>query len=96
MLKTAEVLGEYHKQRENYWYLAFVGVDPARRRQGIASALARFVMGRADETGAGCYLDTFGEGTKKLYLGHGFEILGEVKPFEDGPVGYRMWREPAS
>ena len=77
-----------------YWYLAFVGVDPGHRRRGVASALARYVLERADEARAPCLLDTFGESTKRLYEARGFEVRTEVQPFADGPPGWSLWRAP--
>ena len=81
-----------HPRERNYWYLAFVGVDPRFRRQGIATALARFVTRRADAHSAPSYLDTFGAHTKHLYEGFGFQVHEEVRPFADGPAGWGLWR----
>lgn len=69
-------------------------MHPDYRRCGVASALARIVISRADDEGVGCYLDTFGEGTMKLYEKLGFRIVAESRPFADGPRGFGMWRDP--
>lgn len=78
----------------SYWYLMYLGVDRRFRRQGIATRLAREVIGRADAARVGCYFETTGEGTVALYRRLGFEVIGEGRPLAGGPVGWRLWRDP--
>jgi ribosomal protein S18 acetylase RimI-like enzyme len=85
---------ERHPNDRPHWYLAWVGVHPAHRRRGIATALARYVIEQADSEGVGCYMETYGEGTEALYRRLGFEILGTWEIDEHGPMGRAMWREP--
>lgn len=77
-----------------YWYLMYLAVEPAFRRRGIATRLAREVIDRADAAQVGCYFETTGEGTVALYRRLGFEVIGEGRPLPDGPMGWRLWREP--
>jgi ribosomal protein S18 acetylase RimI-like enzyme len=73
-----------------HWYLALLGVDPVRQRQGIGSALVRRVTDRVD---ARCYLETMTPEDVRFYRRLGFEVKSEA----DLPGGPRFWtmlREP--
>ena len=84
----------HHPSDRPHWYLWCVGVHPAYRRRGVASALARFVIDDADAAGVGCYLETYGDGTEALYRRLGFEVQDRWE-FEPGaPLARTMWREP--
>lgn len=86
---------EPHQPRGRpYWYLNILGVEPEFQGRGIGKRMAREVLERADAAGVGCYLETYGEGTKALYLKRGFHVFKEVRPFADGPTAYLMWRDP--
>ena len=63
-----------HPTDRPHWYLWCVGVHPSFRRRGVASALARFVIDKADADGVGCYLETYGDGTEALYRRLGFDV----------------------
>ena len=71
-----------------------MGVHPAYRRQGVASALARYVTRQADEAGVGCYLETFGDSAEALYQGFGFHVRERFEIAPDAPLGRTMWRDP--
>lgn len=85
-----------HPNDRPHWYLAWVGVHPAYRRRGVATALARYVIERADSEGVGCYMETYGEGTEALYRRQGFEVRDTWQIDERGPMGRAMWRGPRS
>ena len=85
-----------HPNDRPHWYLAWVGVHPAYRRRGVATALARYVIEQADSESVGCYMETYGEGTEALFRRLGFEVLGTWGIDEHGPMGRAMWREPQS
>jgi len=87
-------LERHHPHDRPHWYLAFVGVHPAFRRQGVATALARYVLDQADRAGVGCYFETSGEGTAALYRRLGFEERETIEPLPGGPTWWTMWREP--
>ena len=71
-----------HPGDRPHWYLWCVGVHPSFRRRGVASALARFVIDKADADGVGCYLETAGDGTEALYRRLGFDVRErwEIRP----------------
>jgi len=58
-----------------HWYLALLGVAPARQRQGIGGALLRPVLERADQAGLPCYLETFVFDNVPFYQRHGFRVV---------------------
>jgi len=76
------------------WYLMYVSVDRRHRRRGIATSLAKEVVHRADAAGVGCYLETTSETTVALYRKLGFRVVDEGRPLPDGPLGWRLWRDP--
>jgi GNAT superfamily N-acetyltransferase len=44
--------------KEPHWYLAVIGVEPARQGEGLGGKLLAAVLGRLDETGVPAYLET--------------------------------------
>ena len=59
---------------ESHWYLASLGVEPDRQRQGLGSRLLEPQLARADREGHPCYLDTHRESNVRLYERHGFRV----------------------
>ena len=94
MLTATSDLKRLHPTDRPHWYLTTMGVHPEFRRRGVASALARYVIGRADEAGVGVYTETFGDGTEALYRGFGFEVRDRFEIAPGAPMGRTMWREP--
>jgi ribosomal protein S18 acetylase RimI-like enzyme len=80
--------------KEPHWYLAVIGVEPARQGEGLGGKLLAAVLGRLDETGVPAYLETSSEGNVAWYRHHGFEVQHEVRPASTGPPVWTMWREP--
>jgi GNAT superfamily N-acetyltransferase len=80
--------------KEPHWYLAVIGIEPARQGQGLGGKLLAAVLGRLDETGVPAYLETSTEGNVAWYRHHGFEVQQEVRPAPTGPPVWTMWREP--
>ena len=95
-LITNPSMEHLHVDYPPHWYLWLMGVHPAYRRHGVASALARYVTRLADDAGVGCYLETFGDGAEALYRGFGFEVRDHFVIAADAPTGRTMWREPQS
>lgn len=60
---------------EPHYYLAAVGVDPARQGKGLGSALLRPTLERFDDERMPAYLDTHNERNVSLFQRFGFEIL---------------------
>ena len=76
-----------------HWYLALIGVDPARQGQGLGSALLKHGLARCDQAQELAYLEATNQGCRELYLRMGFRQLGEISSGDFPPL-YPMLREP--
>ncbi len=79
---------------EDHWYLALVGTDPSRRREGIGSALLAPVLERCDRDFVPAYLESSREDNLAFYTRLGFEVTGTIDLPGGGPRIWPMWREP--
>ncbi len=92
-----EVMGQVGEQMRSYhptephWYLAMIGVDPARQGLGLGSALLAESLRRCDEVGTIAYLESSSPRNVPLYERHGFEVMGLVQPGDFPPL-YPMLR----
>jgi GNAT superfamily N-acetyltransferase len=89
-----EQMDEHHPQ-EPHDYLFLLGTRPEWQSRGLGSALLREVLERCDREGRPAYLEASSEGNRRLYLRHGFEVVGEIS-LPDGPSMWPMWREPSA
>lgn len=76
-----------------HWYLFFLAVDPDCQGQGLGSAILKSTLAQIDAKGEDAYLEASSEKNVPLYLRHGFEIISEFKPQDDGPKLWGMWRK---
>lgn len=90
--EVGETIAAYHPQ-EPHWYLAMIGVDPARQGRGYGSAILRESLRRCDEEGVIAYLESSNPKNVPLYERHGFEVIGFVQP-ADFPGINPMVRQP--
>ncbi|MBL8773392.1 MAG: GNAT family N-acetyltransferase [Phenylobacterium sp.] len=90
--EVGEAMAAYHPH-EPHWYLAMIGVDPARQGRGYGSAILEASLRRCDEDGVMAYLESSNPKNVPLYERHGFEVLGHVAP-GDFPGVYPMVRRP--
>jgi ribosomal protein S18 acetylase RimI-like enzyme len=79
---------------ESHWYLAGIGVDPARRRAGIGSALMRPGLEASDRESVPCALLTNNEENIAFYELHGFEVIRKGRTPDEGPRAWMMRRRP--
>jgi ribosomal protein S18 acetylase RimI-like enzyme len=77
---------------EPHWYLAGIGVEPSRQRQGIGAALLAPGIDAADAAGLPAALLTNSERNLSFYRRHGFEVVLEGHTPEDGPRAWMMRR----
>lgn len=77
---------------EPHWYLAFIGVDPARQGSGVGAALLRSRLRRCDEEGLPAYLESSNPANVPLYEHFGFQVTGTLELPEEAPVLDTMWR----
>jgi ribosomal protein S18 acetylase RimI-like enzyme len=92
LLAAFELMNQHHPQQPHA-YLFLLGTRPQWQSRGLGSALLREVLERCDRDATPAYLEASSEGSKQLYLRHGFEVTGEI-PLPDGPSFWPMWREP--
>lgn len=90
--EVGDTMARYHPE-EPHWYLAMIGVDPARQGQGYGSAILKESLRRCDEDGIAAYLESSNPKNVPLYERHGFEVLGFVQP-GDFPGIHPMIRPP--
>ena len=77
---------------EPHWYLAGIGVEPARQREGIGSALITPGLDAAAAAGLPAALLTNSDRNLSFYRRHGFEVVREGHTPEDGPRAWMMRR----
>ena len=87
-----EGMDRYHPE-DPHWYLAVLGVDPARQGLGLGSALLQKTLARVVEQGLPAYLESSNPANVPLYQRHGFEVVGEIRG-GDGPLIFSMHRSP--
>jgi ribosomal protein S18 acetylase RimI-like enzyme len=77
-----------------HWYLAGIGVEPARQREGIGAALLQPGLQAARAAGIPAVLLTNLEANLSFYERHGFRVVLEGNTPEDGPRAWAMVAEP--
>ena len=75
-------------------HLAILAVRPDRQGQGIGTALLHAHHAILDEEGIPAYLEASDEGTRGIYLRHGYADYGSPIELADGPFMYPMARPP--
>ncbi len=85
---------ERHAPKTPYYYLFFVGIDPARQGMGTGSPMLRHMLDRcAAEKMPAC-----GEATRAalvpFYQGHGYRAREPIAVPHGGPTMLPMWRVP--
>jgi ribosomal protein S18 acetylase RimI-like enzyme len=92
LLAGLELMDQHHPHQPHA-YLFILGTRPQWQSRGLGSALLREVLERCDRDATPAYLEASSEGSKRLYLRHGFEVTGEIM-LPGGPPFWPMWREP--
>lgn len=86
-----EALGSETRPR---WSLVALGVEPELQGEGIGSSLLAPILDECDRTGAPASLISSKARNVPLYERHGFVVQREAQLSDDGPMVWRMWREP--
>ncbi|WAS90154.1 GNAT family N-acetyltransferase [Nannocystis punicea] len=95
LLRLDEFLRTHHPHAPHF-FLAVLGVEPALQGRQLGSALLGALSARADAAGLPCYLETDREPAKRLYMRHGYQVVGEHDLTNLGGVRFwRMERPPA-
>lgn len=85
-------LTERNHPDDPHWYLTALGVEPARQRLGVGSALLGPVLDRCDAGGVGAHLEST-RANVPFYARHGFAVTRELR-VPGGPTLLAMWRVP--
>jgi GNAT superfamily N-acetyltransferase len=85
-----------HPRDEPHWYLAYIGVDPARQGSGVGAALLRSRLRRCDQEGLPAYLESSNLENVPLYQHFGFQVTGALSLPRGAPVVSTMWRRGRS
>ena len=93
-ITVLEQMDEFHPQ-EPHDYLFLLGTRPEWQSRGLGSALLREGLERSDREGRPAYLEASSEENRRLYLRHGFEVVGEIC-LPEGPSMWPMWRKPST
>jgi len=98
MLTFVQYTDRVHEHRAPFphWYLAVLGVEPARQGQGVGTRLIDTVRVRADAAGIPCYLETQNPRNVPFYENRGFKVVDHGPISKGGPWSWAMLREPGS
>ena len=77
----------------SYWYLGVLATHPARRREGLASAVLAPVLREADQDGIACCLETSTHVNRRFYERRGFIEPTKVV-LQGGPPTWWLRRPP--
>ena len=76
-----------------HWYLGVLATHPARRREGLATAVLAPGLGEADRSGIPCFLETSTSPNRRFYERRGFVEHAEVV-IPSGPPTWWLRRAP--
>lgn len=79
---------------EPHWYLAVLGVDPARQGEGLGSLLVREGVQRAEAAGVRTYLETESAANVAFYERLGFRVVEAIRIKRLGLPMWLMVRDP--
>lgn len=90
-LDTVEEIVDALRPAEPHWYLGVLATDPSRRGGGLARAVMRPVLERADADGTPSFLETGTPENLRFYARFGFDVLAEARA-PGGPPLWVLWR----
>ncbi|GFH28825.1 N-acetyltransferase domain-containing protein, partial [Haematococcus lacustris] len=64
-------------ERQPFFYIAFLAVQPEGQGQGLGGRMLRHLLRRADEAGRWSYLEATNDRNVQLYQRHGFSIRSQ-------------------
>jgi ribosomal protein S18 acetylase RimI-like enzyme len=89
----AEAMGIF-RPRDPVWFLALVGVDPDRQRQGLGRAVISPGLAAADAEHSPAFLETQDPANLSFYESLGFTVVAELELPHRGPIHYALYRAP--
>jgi GNAT superfamily N-acetyltransferase len=87
-------LDRHHPAGVAHQHLAILAVSPAGQGRGTGSALLRARHAELDRDGVPAYLEAAGQGSRDLYLRHGYAPWPAYRLPDGGPPMWPMWRAP--
>ncbi len=81
-----------HHPEAPHWYLGLIGTEPARRGNGLGTALMSTALASVDADHLPAYLESTNPRNISLYERHGFEVTGSIE-LPGGPSLTPMWRD---
>ena len=95
MRGIGEHIDEVHQRLTpfKHWFLQTIGVAPQFQGKGYAGMLLRPMLGKIDEEGLPCYLETLEEKNVSLYEHFGFRVIDRSGIPETGLTNWAMLRE---
>jgi ribosomal protein S18 acetylase RimI-like enzyme len=76
---------EYHPH-EPHWYLAAIGIEPARQNQGQGAVLIEHALRTCDRNHESAYLESSNPRNISFYRKHGFEVLATLQSGASPPL----------
>ena len=77
---------------EPFWYVMYLGVDPAAQRSGLGGALLARTLARADAQSVPAYLVTMKRDNLAYYARFGFEVRDQLRMGKRGPDTWTLLR----
>ena len=96
LTKLREAMDANHPMDRPHDYLWFLGVHPDAQGAGVGSRLIASRTRRLDAAQRPGFLETATPRNVPLYQRHGFEVVREYRPGDEGPLIWGMWRDPRS
>ncbi|WP_158558298.1 GNAT family N-acetyltransferase [Spongiactinospora gelatinilytica] len=93
--RMEEEMDKRHPQDPHH-YLAFLAVLPGHQGRRMGTRLLAEYHRKLDEAGMPAYLEASSTRSRRLYLRHGYQDLGDPIFMPDGPPMFPMWRPSRS
>ncbi|MFI0418676.1 GNAT family N-acetyltransferase [Spongiactinospora sp. 9N601] len=93
--RMEEEMDKRHPQDPHH-YLAFLAVLPGHQGRRTGTRLLAEYHRKLDEAGIPAYLEASSTRSRRLYLRHGYQDLGDPIFMPDGPPMFPMWRSSRS
>ncbi|WP_158578945.1 GNAT family N-acetyltransferase [Spongiactinospora rosea] len=93
--RMEEEMDKRHPQDPHH-YLAFLAVLPGHQGRRTGTRLLAEYHRKLDEAGIPAYLEASSTRSRRLYLRHGYQDLGDPIFMPDGPPMFPMWRPSRS
>ena len=94
VLELLESFELAHPIEPPHYYLSLLGIDPARRGEGLGMGLLAQTLEQLDAEGVPSYLESTNPDNNRRYERLGYEQVGEFTPPDGEHAVATMWRDP--